>query len=86
MHKGSPTSNRTRKIRLALAFAVIVSLVGSNWFWGGSFGGGLGLLLLILIGGKNDVVLGAAAVWIAQFIGYAIAFIGWKIAHRAAES
>jgi len=59
----------------------------TSWYWGGSFGGGLGLLLIILIDREpNQLMLGGALVWLAQLIGYVVAFIGWKIAHRAGET
>lgn len=58
----------------------------TSWYWGGSFGGGFGLLSLVVIGNGDAMAQGGAVVWIAQMIGYAVAFIGWKIAHRAGET
>lgn len=58
-----------------------------SWYWGGSFGGGLALLLVMAIGGvRSDMFAGAALVWLAQTAGYAIALLKWWITHRAQPS
>jgi hypothetical protein len=58
-----------------------------SWYWGGSFGGGLGLLLIMAIAGvRGDMFAGAALVWLGQTAGYAIALLKWWITHRPQAS
>jgi hypothetical protein len=58
-----------------------------SWYWGGSFGGGLGVLLLLVVDrGSGQLLMGAVLVWFAQIIGYAVALIAWKVAHRSGEA
>lgn len=55
-----------------------------GWYWGGGFGGGLGLLLALAMGGaRSPVFAGAALVWLLQFGGYVVWRLGWWIHHRA---
>lgn len=58
-----------------------------SWYWGGSFGGGLGLLLVMAIAGvRGDMFAGAALVWLGQTAGYAIALLKWWITRRPQAS
>ena len=58
-----------------------------SWYWGGSFGGGLCLMLVMAIAGvRSEMFAGAALVWLAQIAGYAIALLKWWITHRAEAS
>ncbi|WP_448663343.1 hypothetical protein ACG3SL_01325 [Sphingomonas sp. CJ20] len=55
-----------------------------SWYWGGGFGGGLGLVLAaVLAGTRSPLFAGAALVWLLQFLGYALARLNWWLAHRA---
>lgn len=57
-------------------------LVG--WYWGGGFGGGLGLVLtLVFAGVRSPFFAGAALIWLLQFTGYALARLQWWLAHRS---
>lgn len=58
-----------------------------SWYWGGGFGGGLGLVLaLMLAGARSPVFAGAALVWTLQLAGYAAWRLGWWLAHRSAPT
>jgi len=55
-----------------------------SWYWGGGFGGGLGLILaLVIAGARSPLFAGAALVWLLQFMGYAVARLRWWLAHRS---
>ena len=55
-----------------------------NWYWGGSFGGGLGLVLAIILGGvRSPLFAGAALVWLLQCAGYVLGRVRWWLAHRS---
>jgi hypothetical protein len=55
-----------------------------SWYWGGGFGGGLGLVLAVTVAGvRSPLFAGAALVWGLQFAGYATARLRWWLAHRA---
>ena len=59
----------------------------TSWYWGGSFGGGLGVMLVMAMAGvRSDMFAGAALVWLAQMAGYAIALLKWWITHRSQAS
>jgi len=54
-----------------------------SWYWGGSFGGGLGLVLaLMAAGARSPFFAGAALVWILQLAGYTGWRLWWWLAHR----
>ncbi len=54
-----------------------------SWYWGGGFGGGLGLVLALLFGGgRSPLFAGAALVWLLQFAGYVVFRLRWWLAHR----
>ena len=53
-----------------------------GWYWGGGFGGGLGLLLAGVGGVRSDLFTGAALVWLLQFGGYVVWRLGWWLHHR----
>lgn len=55
-----------------------------SWYWGGSFGGGLGLVLAIILGGvRSPLFAGAALVWLLQCTGYVLVRVRWWFAHRS---
>ena len=55
-----------------------------SWYWGGSFGGGLGLVLTIILGGvRSPLFAGAAMVWLLQCAGYVLVRVRWWFAHRS---
>lgn len=60
----------------------------TSWYWGGTFGGGLGLLLILFVSGdiRSPLFIGAAIVWLAQAAGYVIGLLHWWIVHRAKAS
>lgn len=59
----------------------------TSWYWGGSFGGGLGLVLAIIAAGtRSPLFAGAALVWLLQCAGYGIALLIWRFAHRSQPS
>jgi hypothetical protein len=56
----------------------------ASWYWGGGFGGAVGLVLAILYAGaRSPLFAGAALVWLLQFTGYAVARLRWWLAHRS---
>lgn len=56
----------------------------ASWYWGGSFGGSLGLVLAIIFAGvRSPLFAGAALVWLLQFTGYAVARFKWWLAYRS---
>jgi hydrogenase/urease accessory protein HupE len=58
-----------------------------SWYWGGGFGGGLGLVLaLMFAGARSPLFAGAALVWMLQFTGYTLARLSWWFAHRSEEA
>jgi hypothetical protein len=53
-------------------------------YWGGSFGGAVGLILAIVFAGvRSPLFAGAALIWLFQFTGYALARLRWWLAHRS---
>jgi hypothetical protein len=55
----------------------------ASWYWGGSFGGALGLVLAILVVGvRSPFFTGAALLWLFQFTGYSAVRLYWWLAHR----
>jgi hypothetical protein len=55
-----------------------------SWYWGGSFGGAVGLVLAIVCAGvRSPLFAGAALIWLLQFTGYAVARLRWWLAHRS---
>lgn len=58
-----------------------------SWYWGGSFGGAAGLVLVLVFSGvRSPIFAGAASVWVLQFAGYATARLHWWLTHRSAAS
>ncbi|WP_237718466.1 hypothetical protein [Sphingomonas sp. ATCC 31555] len=58
-----------------------------SWYWGGSFGGGLALVLLAIgTGVRSPWFAGAALVWLLQCGGYGISRLIWWFAHRSQAS
>jgi hypothetical protein len=56
----------------------------AGWYWGGSFGGAVGLVLAILVVGvRSPLFTGAALLWLFQFTGYSAARLHWWFAHRS---
>lgn len=56
----------------------------ASWYWGGGFGGAVGLVLAIVFAGvRSSLVAGAALIWLFQFTGYAVARFRWWRAHRS---
>jgi hypothetical protein len=54
-----------------------------SWYWGGAFGGGLGLLAALALGGtRSPLVYGALLVWVPQCAGYLLYRLGWTLSHR----
>jgi hypothetical protein len=57
------------------------------WYWGGSLGGGVALLLAAVGSGvRSPFFAGAVLVWLLQFAGYAAERCLWWLAHRSVEA
>lgn len=55
-----------------------------SWYWGGTFGGGVGLLLALMAASpRSPLFAGAALVWGLQFAGYTAVRLRWWLTHRA---
>jgi hypothetical protein len=55
-----------------------------SWYWGGGFGGSVGLVLVIVFAGvRSPLFSGAALIWLLQCMGYAVARFRWWLAHRS---
>ena len=60
----------------------------TSWYWGGSFGTMVGLLVAILVGRNpySPLVEGAFLVAILQVVSYTAFWIGFRLVHRSAEA